>query len=87
MSRVRQERCLVMLYFFHIKDEGDTIHDTEGRDFADLTAARAEAIESARELMSQRLLNEGRLGAGRVFEITDERGCTVLTVPFQDALN
>jgi len=39
-------------YFFHIKDEVETIRDEEGIEFHNLDAVQGEAIESAREMMS-----------------------------------
>jgi len=69
-------------YFFHIKDEVETIRDEEGIEFHNLDAVRGEAMESAREMMSGEV-REGHGPDGRTFVITDEQGQTVLTFPFK----
>jgi len=73
-------------YFFHIKDEVETIRDEEGIEFHNLDAVRGEAIESARERMSGEV-REGHGADGRTFVVTDEQGHTVLTFPFKDAIS
>jgi hypothetical protein len=75
-----------VVFFLHVKDGDAMIADQEGSEFASLEAAKAEAIECARELMSQGVLDGGRLGLDRIFVITDEMGRTLLTVPFREAI-
>jgi len=72
-------------YYFHIKDEGETIHDREGIELRDLDAVREEATESAREMMSEEIL-EGHGPGDRAFVVTDEHGHVVLTFPFRDGV-
>jgi hypothetical protein len=72
-------------YFFNIVEGHEIIHDEEGSDLPDLDAARAEATEAARQIMSQSVL-KGHAIDGRKFVITDEAGATVLEFPFQDAI-
>lgn len=74
------------LFFLHIRSGSDVLHDPEGSHLPDLAAARAEAILCARELMSQGVLDGGRLGIERLFEIADEGGRTLLMVPFREAV-
>ena len=71
-------------YFFHIKDEAETILDQEGSEFNNLDAVREEATESAREMMSDEV-RRGHGPDGRAFVVMDEQGQTVLTFPFTDA--
>jgi hypothetical protein len=71
-------------YFFHIKDEAETILDKEGIEFHNMDAVREEATESAREMMSEKV-RRGHGPNGRAFVVTDEQGQTVLTFPFTDA--
>jgi hypothetical protein len=75
------------LFFLHIRDGAVLIRDPEGGYFPDITAARAEAIESARELMSQSILRHARIGIERQFEITNENGKTVAVVGFDEAIH
>jgi len=72
-------------YFFHIEKEGRQIVDPEGIDLHDLDAAREEALESARQLMSDDVRN-GREPNGRRFVITNEAGIVLLELPFRKAI-
>lgn len=60
------------------------LRDPQRRDGPDLAAGRSEAILSAREIISARVA-AGREPNGSRFEITDEAGHIVLTMPFHDA--
>jgi hypothetical protein len=71
-------------YFFNLIDGASVIPDEEGTELAGLEEARVEAIESAREILSDDA-RDG-IGAGdQKFDVTDESGTTVLTVAFADA--
>lgn len=59
--------------------------DPEGAEFQDVQTARTEAVRSARELLSQRVLNGEEID-GQSFELTDESGAVVDTVKFRDVL-
>lgn len=75
---------MIRLYF-HIR-EGDLLSkDPEGAEFQDVETALAEAVRSARELLSQRVLNGEEID-GQSFELTDESGSVVDTVKFRDVL-
>ena len=73
-------------YFFHIKEGDETIVDEEGEEFDTVESVRKVAVESAREIMSQDVLN-GRAPNGRTFVIADETGRTALALPFKEALD
>ena len=74
-------------YFLHVRNgNGTVILDPEGAGFADLQSAKAEAIASARELISECVRSGTSMGLHRVFEIVDGNGQTVATVPFSDAV-
>jgi hypothetical protein len=75
------------LYFLHIKDGEDIISDPEGSRLPSLEAARELAIECARELLAEAVAHGDRVGLVRTFEIHDERGRLLLTVPFRDAID
>jgi hypothetical protein len=49
------------VYFLHVRDGYKFISDPAGCVFRDLESARSEAIESARELMAEGLLRDGRI--------------------------
>ena len=72
-------------YFLDIVNDG-TVEDPDGADFADLEAAREEAILSARDLISQDL-KEGRpLGLKRRIQIRDETGQAIDSVSFFEVI-
>ncbi|PZU79101.1 MAG: hypothetical protein DI546_01625 [Rhizobium sp.] len=73
-------------FYFNVVAAASRILDEEGRELADLDAARAEAIQDARALMSEAILS-GKDISDRSVEICDEAGRTVLVVPFSDAIN
>lgn len=72
-------------YFFHIREGGDLNRDSEGGDFANVEAARREAINSVREILGEKLLHGGSLNQ-RSIEIADETGCVVEVVNSRDVL-
>jgi hypothetical protein len=72
-------------YFFNINDRQDVTRDEEGIDLPNLDAVREEAIASARQIMSQGVL-DGTLPDGRKFIVTDEAGSVVLEFGFKDAM-
>lgn len=72
-------------YYFNIRSAGGMIHDPDGSDLPDLTAARLEAEQSARDLLAS-LLRDGGVIDGQVFEITDEDGEVLDEVPFRSVL-
>ena len=73
-------------YYFHIKNEVETIQDEEGLVLRGLDEVREEATESAREMMSDKVL-EGHGPDGRAFVVTDEQGQVVLDFPFKLAIS
>jgi hypothetical protein len=73
-------------YFFHLRDGLEISYDREGRELPDPEAARAKAIESARDTMAKAILCGERLGMMREFQVEDENGQTVALVPFREAI-
>lgn len=73
-------------YHFHIHDEAGVIPDEEGTELADLSAARAEARASARELAIEDLRRADRIHARRI-EIADETGAVLETVMIAAVVN
>ena len=70
-------------YFFDILANGERIDDPEGMELPDLKAARAEAIQAARDLMDDPIIANGPVE----FEISDETGAVLLKLPFSEALS
>ena len=52
-------------YFFHVREGSDLDRDGEGQEFADVEAARREAINSVREILGEKLLHGGVLNQRR----------------------
>jgi uncharacterized protein DUF6894 len=75
------------LYYLHITDGAALLRDPEGSNLPNLEAARKEAIEGARQLISQAVLTGSPLQMQRAFQIDDADGRTLLSVPFRDAIN
>ncbi len=74
-----------MRYYLHMQRGSTLIEDHEGEEFANLEAAREAAIWAAREIMADRL-RSGRPFGAQTFEIHDEAGRRVATMPFMDAI-
>jgi hypothetical protein len=72
-------------YYFHIRTKDALIGDPDGSDLADLDAARAEAQQSARNLLAA-LLARGEVLDGQVFEICDADGRVIESIPFRSVL-
>ena len=72
-------------YFLHLHECGSVYKDEEGQDCHDLPAARALAIEAAREMMCAEV-KVGSLCLSCYIEIADAQGGHILTVSFRDAL-
>jgi hypothetical protein len=72
-------------FYLHQQIANGIIEDPDGTEAVDLTAARHEAILAARQLLANAILT-GAAPLGTAFQITDEAGQVLLTVPFRDAL-
>ena len=72
-------------YYFHMRSPGDYVRDFEGMDLADMDEVREEALESAKDILSD-AFRAGRDVDHRQYEVVDEAGDIVLTFPLRDAL-
>jgi hypothetical protein len=81
------EHLPMTLYYLHIKDGAELLLDPEGSNLPNLEAARNEAIDGARQLISEAVLTGSPLRMQRAFQIDDADGYTLLSVPFTDAIN
>ena len=67
------------IYQFHIRDTHGLILDEDGMELPNVLAALREAMRSADEF-----LNHASAPTDMVFEITDEAGRLVLTLPIRN---
>ncbi len=72
-------------FYFDVVDGTQVSEDEIGLEFADLDTAIAEAAQGARDLVAHGIMKNEDL-SGRAFQIRDEDGQTVATVPFRDTL-
>jgi hypothetical protein len=71
-------------FFFHLYDDIVSI-DEDGRELADIKAARDVAVGEAREMMTETIL-AGRINFSHHIDVADETGALVATVVFRDAV-
>jgi hypothetical protein len=72
-------------FYLNIFNGDGASPDEEGQDFADLPAARAEAIRGIRSLLASEM-REGRIELGGRIEIADVDGHVLQTIAFADAI-
>ena len=70
-------------YYFHIRDGRHLTKDAEGIELPGIDAVRPEALKRACRLWSERPPMAG--DNEQTFEVADETGRVVLTVPFSEA--
>jgi len=72
------------LFFLNIRNADCLTRDVEGAEFANLEAARVEALAAAQETLGDTI----KAGQGQdwQYEITDEAGQVLAVVPLTDAL-
>ena len=80
-------RLNLPLYFIHVKDGTELTRDEEGSHLVNLDAARFEAIDGARQLISEAVLSGRPLRLRREMQIDDANGRTLLNIPFRDAID
>lgn len=72
-------------YFFHVNEGGELVEDLEGAELPDASAARAEAMQAARDIMAEHI-RKGLDVSGWSFEIADGSGWPIMAVPFSEAV-
>lgn len=72
-------------YYFHVLTSEGRVIDPEGTELEGMDAAHVSAIEDARALMSEAIL-EGKDISSRKIEICDENGALLQVVSFRSAL-
>lgn len=73
-------------FYFHVRDGDQVIEDREGIDMPGNKDAEAEARHAARELLAEQLRFGSKLD-DRAFEIMNDRGEKVLSLPFRSVLH
>ena len=69
-----------MRYFFHLHNDVDC-HDEEGRELADIEAAKAAAVKEARQMASESVLH-GHLDLEHYIAVEDDAGTPLFTMTF-----
>jgi hypothetical protein len=72
-------------YYFHLRHGSQLTIDVEGEDFPDDDTARAEAVESVREILADKIRNQ-QAEMPEAMVVADEDGREVASVPFADAI-
>lgn len=72
-------------YFFNVVQGNNILEDEEGSELPDLETVRKEADASAREIMAMNILSGDHM-EDRAIWVRDERGQTVLMLPFRELL-
>jgi hypothetical protein len=74
------------LYFLHVYNSTGWSRDEEGLDLPDLDAARAQAVEGIRSILSDEV-EHGKIDFAGKIEIADESGRVLATVTYHDAVD
>jgi hypothetical protein len=72
-------------YFFNVHNSIGLVEDEEGRDFADLDAARQAALKGAREIIAEDAA-AGVVDLRGRLDVLDASGIVVLVIPFAEAV-
>jgi hypothetical protein len=72
-------------FYFHLRAGDQLISDVEGQELPDVSAARHEAIQSAREILAA-AIRAGQANVPEAFVISDEAGRALDTVPLAEVL-
>lgn len=72
-------------YFFNVRTGGVFDEDKDGSEFLSYELAYDEAVRSAREIVGE-LVIHGEIVDGRTFEITNEAGAIVGSLPMKSVV-
>jgi hypothetical protein len=73
------------LFYFHMQYAGQTVQDDEGGHFADLEAARAEAVLAARDMWAD-AIKAGKNLEMKAFLIADSQNRNLVSVSIFEGL-
>ena len=73
-------------FHFHIRHDttGKLEPDEQGLALPDIAAAKAEAMQAAKELVIERIRADGCIDSA--FEVTNDQGEIVFVLPFRDVI-
>jgi hypothetical protein len=74
-----------MRFYFNVCSDEGVDRDAEGIDLPSLNHAKGEAEKASREMVAELVLQRQTIDNMR-FEITDEDGRVLATLPFRDAV-
>jgi hypothetical protein len=72
-------------FHFHVHDHSGVMLDVQGRELADLDAARREAIKGARSILSYEVL-QGLIDLTGRIDVADPDGRVLFSMPFLDTV-
>jgi hypothetical protein len=72
-------------YYFHVTNSIGLVKDEEGRELGSVEAARKEALDDIRSILSEEV-RRGSVDLRGKVEITDENGHLFTTIPFNEAV-
>lgn len=77
-------------YYFHVRDGSQVqgsqlLTDDEGSELPNLDAAKTEALAAAADILAARI-KAGRPVGNAIFEIADETGAVLMSIPFRVVL-
>jgi uncharacterized protein DUF6894 len=72
-------------YFFDLYNDFDAT-DEEGKEFADLTGAKANTLKEVREMLKTSIDETGRIDLRHHVDVRDESGAVVYVMHFEDAV-
>jgi hypothetical protein len=73
-------------FYLHIRNGSGYVEDLEGQELPDLAAARVQAVEGIRSVLSEEA-RQGELDLRGSIEIADSDGNILLILPFKDAVH
>lgn len=75
-----------MRYHFDLRGIDRFVTDLEGSEFDDVEDAKAEVAECAKDLILKEIDTSSTIEVENVFEVRDERGTVVHSLPFSSVL-
>ncbi|MFL6788299.1 MAG: DUF6894 family protein [Sphingomicrobium sp.] len=76
---------MIALYFFHLRDGGDTLLDSEGCEIGEPAEIGGHALKEARAMISQDALG-GRIMLNQYIDVRNEAGKLIHQLAFRDAV-
>jgi len=78
--------CAMARYYLNLRNGAGYVEDVEGQELPDLAAARVQAVEGIRSVLSEEA-RRGEIDLCGSIEIADAHGNILLVLRFSDAVN